>query len=403
MSLTPEQLEFLASPAAAELLTMDLPADPLAAQTKLRKVCSAVQATAVGRLQELRHRAEEKLPAELAARLLATDQLLQQASGAAEAAYKAARLATLAGDGPVWDLCCGLGVDALALAAAGCRVAACDLSESPALCATHNAQAAELADRIDIRRIDVTALDLPADAVVHIDPDRRAAGRRSVAMAEYAPDETFLRQLVEATAGGCMKLSAALDDTALADWPVELEWLSRGGTCRQLLAWWGENCEPGRRRASVITDTDDALDTPPATASIAEAPDDVTEPAVGDVGEWILEPDPAVLAADLVDALAAEQGWRRFQPGLDWLTGETASTTPLATSFRVLAEVPGREADVAAALRTLGAGIVEVKPRGVRLDTDGLQRRLRGKGCRSLAVLWTRRDEKQVAFVAERP
>lgn len=381
---------------------MDLPADPLAAQSKLRKQCTAVQATALGRLRELRGRAAEKLPAELAATLLATDRLLQQASGAAEAAYKAVRLATLAGHGCVWDLCCGLGVDALALAAAGCRVTACDLSDAAVFCATHNAQAAEFAPRIDVRQVDVTALELPADAVVHIDPDRRATGRRSVAMAEYSPDETFLRQLVESTAGGCMKLSAAMDETTLADWPVEIEWLARGGTCRQLLAWWGENCEPGRRRATVITETGNALDTPPDAASIAEAPDDFTEPTVGDVGEWILEPDPAVLAADLTDALAAEHGWRRFQPGLDWLTGETASTTPLATSFRVLAETPGREADIATALRDLGAGVVEIKPRGVRLDTDGLQRRLRGQGGRSLAVLWTRREERQIAFIAER-
>lgn len=402
MSLTLEQLEFLASPAAAKLLAMDLPADPLAAQTALRKKCNATQATAVGRLRELRQRATDKLPPQLAASLLATDQLLQQASGAAEASYKAARLAALADRGEVWDLCSGLGVDALAMAAAGCNVTACDLSDAAVLCATHNANVAGLAERIDVRNIDVTALNLPADDVVHVDPDRRATGRRSVAMAEYSPDETFLRQLVESTAGGCMKLSAALDETTLADWPVELEWISRGGTCRQLLAWWGPACQPSRRAATVLTNTTNDLNTPSEAASISEPPGNTTEPILGDVGEWILEPDPAVLAADLTDALAAEHGWRRFQPGLDWLTGETPSTTPLASSFRVLREVPGRETDIATALRDLGAGVVEVKPRGVRLDTDGLQRRLRGQGPRSLVVLWTRREERQIAFIAER-
>jgi hypothetical protein len=120
------------------------------------------------------------------------------------------------------------------------------------------------------------------------------------------------------------------------------------------------------------------------------------------IGEWIIEPDAAVLAADLVDALASEHGWHRFQSGLDWLSGAAPSATPLATGFHVLREVPGRESDVAKTLREFGAGIVEVKPRGVRLDTDGLQRRFRGQGGRPLTVLWTRRGDKQVAFVAER-
>jgi hypothetical protein len=45
---------------------------------------------------------------------------------------------------------------------------------------------------------------------------------------------------------------------------------------------------------------------------------------------------------------------------------------------------------------------VEVKPRGVKLDTDALQRELRGRGERPLVVLWGKVGAAQVAFIAER-
>jgi hypothetical protein len=76
--------------------------------------------------------------------------------------------------------------------------------------------------------------------------------------------------------------------------------------------------------------------------------------------------------------------------------------TRLARHFRILADLPGREADVARALREHDAGAVEIKPRGLRLDTDALQRRLRGRGDRTLTVLWCKLGHKQRAFVAER-
>jgi hypothetical protein len=168
-----------------------------------------------------------------------------------------------------------------------------------------------------------------------------------------------------------------------------------------LLAWWGSRAGIDERKATVLSSGDD-LGAEPVVASVAERADEPVEPTLGPVGEWIIEPDPAVLAADLADALGRTYGWHRFQAGLDWLSGDEPSSSPLASSFRILAEVPGRENDIARQLRRLGAGLVEIKPRGVRLDTDKLQRRFRGKGQRDLVVLWTRRDHRQVAFLAER-
>jgi hypothetical protein len=106
----------------------------------------------------------------------------------------------------------------LALAKAAARVVAYDRAEAAAFCARHNARAAGLADRCEVRLADVTELDLPRDAVIHIDPDRRPTGRRRISVKDYSPDEVFLRRLPGRTMAGAMKLSPAMDYHALADW-----------------------------------------------------------------------------------------------------------------------------------------------------------------------------------------
>ena len=408
MPLTLDQLEFLRTPAAEELLAMELPGDPLRAVVALRKRCEPDQAAAVETLRGLRHRAHAsgRFPGELAARLLATDALLQQASSFRLAVYKGGRLAELArqvgcADGEILDLCCGLGADAVGMARAALRVRGVDVAPEAVVCARHNAAAAGVAERCRFDVADAAAVELPAAGVVHVDPDRRAAGKRSVHLSDGSPGEAFLRALPNRTRAGAMKLSPAIEWTELTDLPVdELEYVSERGVCKQLLAWWGTPGPVGsdrpRRRATVVGGEIDR----PRVASLAagEAPyADIAAP-----GEWLIEPDPALIAAQAVDDLAAAEGLWRLAAGLVWLSGGAPVDTPLAHSFRVLADVPGREREVARALRKLDAGRVEIKPRGVKLDTDALQRRLRGRGRRPVAVLWGRLGQKQRAFLCER-
>ncbi|NLF29892.1 MAG: methyltransferase domain-containing protein [Planctomycetes bacterium] len=403
MSLTLSQLEFCRSLSGEALAAAPLPADRLAALESLRRACEPAQAAAVMTIRDLRRRARQdgKFPEAWAERLLATEPLLQQASSIRLAVYVGRRLARVAGASPVWDLCCGLGADALGIAAAGGRVRAFDRSPEAVCCARHNAAAAGLAERCTFDVADVTALDLPAGAVVHIDPDRRAAGRRVAGLANCQPGESFLRALPLRTAAGAMKLSPSLAVGEVAGWEgVAVEHVSEDGVCKQLLVWWGA-AAGAARQATVVAG--DGLDPRATSLQAGQAP----PASVGDVGRVIIEPDAAVIAAGATDDLAARlaaggtPAWR-LAPGLDWLTADAPADTPLARCFGVLATAAGREADVAAAVRGLDGGLVEVKPRGLRLDTDALQVRLRGPGTRPLVVLWGALGARQRAFIAER-
>ena len=154
----------------------------------------------------------------------------------------------------------------------------------------------------------------------------------------------------------------------------------RRGPARQATAVWGEMGDP--QSESIPADA------PPAP--------------FGEIGPWLIEPGPEAIAAHAVDALAARDGLWRAYPGMLWLFGAEPVDSHLARSYEILQAVPGRERDIRIALKKLGAGLVEIKSRGVTIDTDALQRRLRGKGDRRLVVLWTRMGDKQKAFIGVR-
>lgn len=411
MDLSLEQLVFLTGPWGARLLAEDLPAEPLRQIEALRRLCGVDQAAAVAKLLTLRHKAAAsgRFTPELAGRLLATDRMLQQASSMRLAIWKGHRLAELLGGasgddgGPreVWDLCCGMGGDAIGLASAGFTVRGVDIDPAAALCAAHNTTEARMGPRCEFEVGDVKGLSLPAEAVVHVDPDRRAGGRRTIDLTDFSPGPGVLAKLASRTIGGGIKLPPGAD-AADADrlHAGLLEYVSEAGVCKQLIAWWYPGAEPNRdrprRRATVLAGP---LDDPVATSIDAGV---APYAPVNEPGPWLIEPDPALIAAQAVDDLAAAEGLWRVAVGLPWLFGDRPLNSPLASCFEVLTDVPGRERDVARAVRKLGGGTVEVKPRGLKLDTDRLQRQLRGKGDRELAILWCRLGEKRRAFICRR-
>ncbi len=403
MLLSMDQLEFCRSLAGEALLAAPLPDEPLAALTALRKVCPSDQAAAVMEVRNVRRRAARtgKPPAAIAGRMLGVDTLLQQASSLRLATYVGRRLAPIAGNRSTLDLCCGLGVNAIGLAMAGANVIGYDRSAPAVFCASHNASIAGVGGQCRFAAADVTQLSLEADAVIHIDPDRRPTGRRTVSLDDSSPAEPFLRTLPAATRAGVIKLSPALPTSALADWPgVQLEHLSENGICKQLLCWWGADLGAAAKATIVFGD-------PAGPESISLPAGQAPAAAIAEPGQWLIEPDAAVIAAGGTDDLAAwatEQGvpaWR-IAWGLDWLFADEPIDTPLATCFHILRTAPGRQRDVAAAVAELKGGIVEIKPRGLKLDTDALQKRLRGKGERALSILWCKLGSREQAFIAER-
>jgi 16S rRNA C967 or C1407 C5-methylase (RsmB/RsmF family) len=154
----------------------------LACYEAVRKHAPPEVAKAAVETAILRAKARAKFAA--AERMFFTREALEQATSDAVARHRAARLAPF---GTVADLCCGIGGDALALAAAGAGVLAIDSDPLRVAMAEANAAALGFADRVRCVVGDALAVPLPDVRAAFADPDRRADGRRFLDPENYSP------------------------------------------------------------------------------------------------------------------------------------------------------------------------------------------------------------------------
>jgi hypothetical protein len=118
-----------------------------------------------------------------------------------------------------------------------------------------------------------------------------------------------------------------------------------------------------------------SADRPAAAHSWEVTSDDPDDAGVGPVGEYLVDPDAAVVRAHLVRHYAARHGLWLLDPRLAYLSGPLVP--PGVRGFRVLEHAPFREKTVAGWVRRDGVGTLEIKQRGTPLVPDDLRRRLR--------------------------
>ena len=372
--------------AGAVLRDLAEESEPLhAAAARLRRQFSAGRTHLLLEQVDLRGRATAKF--ERADEMFFTRVGLEQATDQWVAAYKARRFA---GRGPIADLCCGIGGDLIALADEA-KVVGVDRDPVATCLATANA-----GGRAAVETSEVAHVDAGVFASWHIDPDRRPAGNRTSSLAWSDPNGDAIERLLAANPDAAIKLAPGAD--VPEDWCArcELEWISRDRQCRQLVAWHGELAQsPGERRATVL-----AADGRVARA-VSGRPNQPM-PLASQVDRFVCEPDPAVLAADLTGAVAAEHNLRAISAGVAYLTGATAVTDPALACFEVEEIHPLDLRQLARHLRARNVGRLEVKVRGVEHEPEKVRERLRLAGNQVATLLLTKLNRKRVAIVARR-
>lgn len=306
---------------------------------------------------------------------------LEQATTEGVARHRADRLAHAApwgSGGRLWDLCCGIGGDLLALSRLDVHVSAVDLDAQHLRMAGLNAAVYD--GRVaDLRHADVRDAAVAADDVVMIDPARREGGRRLSARSE--PPLAWTLQMAERVAAVVVKARPGLPAARVPDgW--EREVVSLEGTLRESCLW-GPSLATATARATVL----------PAGATLARQGQ---EPVLrlGAPADWVLDPDPAVTRAGLVRDLAEQVDAWQIDERIAFLSAAEPRPSPLGRWRRVEASLPWHERRVAAALRALDLGVVDVRRRGLPGDTDRIARRLRGAGSRRGTVLMTRHQDQ---------
>ncbi|HEX4728187.1 MAG TPA: class I SAM-dependent methyltransferase, partial [Jatrophihabitans sp.] len=225
---------------------------------------------------------------------------------------------------------------------------------------------------------------------VFCDPARRSERGRTFDPAGFSPSLDFVLTVLGTARLAAAKLAPGLDH-ALVPAGLEAEWVSLAGGVKEAVLWSaGLTLSGVHRRASVF----------PAGVQLTDA--DPASDAVGELGEYLYEPDGAVIRAGLVQQVAALlPGGRRLDPQLAYLTADRPLATGLARGFRVLDVLPYSVRRLRAELARRQVGIVEIKKRGVDVDPAALRRELRPTGPNSLTVLLARVGERRLAVLAD--
>jgi SAM-dependent methyltransferase len=384
-----DTFRWLLTDAGQELLgqATEAPQDELKAQAQLRRVApgsdeerAARVAAAIGQVA-LRRRAAAKFGDD-GARMYYTPDGLEQATRATVAAHRAARLAAAAA-GSVIDLGCGIGGDLLAFARAGITSAGIDVDPVRVEVARANLAALGLPGAVSVA--DATTVDTSPFDAAYVDPARRTGRGRTFTIDDWAPPWSFVEQMVRRDA--CIKAAPGFPHARIPD-AVEAEWVSDSGEVKEAVLWSGRLATT-RRRATVI-----------GRGGLATLTDeDDPGGSVRDVGEFLYEPDGAVIRAGLVTAVAAGVKGGLVDDHIAYVTSDEAFRTPFARGFRVIETLPYREKALRAALRERNIGSLTIKKRGVDVVPDDLRKRLSLTGDEAGTIVLTRARGHGIALL----
>ncbi len=336
---------------------------------------------------KLRGRARAKF-GDFADRMLFTEAGLEQATRLQVAALHAGRFQR-AGVHWVADMGCGIGADAMALAALDIDVTAVERDEVTAAVATYN-----LAPFTGARVEHAAAeeVDLAGIGGVWLDPARRSEKVRLKDPADWSPSLDFAFGLAEHYPTG-IKLGPGIDrDLIPAD--CEAQWVSVDHEVVELGLWFGAVARPGIGRAALVIGAHGSAE---LTAS-----EDSADADTGPLGEYLYEPDGAVIRARLIGDLARQLGARMLHPTIAYLTSDARADTPFASRFRIRETLPLDIRSLKKELASRDIGTLEIKKRGVDIDPASLRGKLGLKGTQNATLILTRLGEKRVALLADR-
>ena len=111
-------------------------------------------------------------------------------------------------------------------------------------------------------------------------------------------------------------------------------------------------------------------------------------------GEFLLDPNPSVTRAGLVEDLARRIGAWKIDPMIAFLAADREVSTPFARTLRVLESMPWHEKQAARRLRELGIGAADIRRRGLAGDVELIRRRLGLRGEGAATIVLTRREDR---------
>lgn len=335
----------------------------------------------------LRSRARPKF-GDFADRMLYTPAGLEQATRLRVAALHAGRFAE-AGIDVVADLGCGIGADALAIAALDLGVVAVERDELTAAIAAFNLAPFPSA-RVELGNAEDA--DLAGVGAVWLDPARRDGATRLTDPGDWSPSLDWAFELANRLPAG-IKLGPGIDRDLIPA-TSEAQWISVDREVVELVLWSGPLAREGIRRSALVLGSTGVAE----LTAAADSPD----AEAGPLGGYLVEPDGAVIRARLIGDLARAVGGRMLDPTIAWITADEPPATPFGQSFRVIERFPLDVKTLKRELSARGIGRLEIKKRGVDIDPAQFRTRLALSGEGSATLVLTRIAGARAAILVER-
>lgn len=288
----------------------------------------------------------------------------------------------------VVDLCTGIGGDLIGLAE-GRRAIGVDMDPVHARLASINAEVNGLGDSVTTVCADVADVRLDGVPAVFVDPARRSDERRYRA-GTSDPSLAWCFALAERGVAVGIKAAPGLPTELVPDgW--ELEFVSEHRELKESVLW-SPALANARRRATLL----------PEGLTLTESAN--VRLRVDAPGAYLLDPDPAVTRAGLVEELGATLGdvWK-IDEEIAFLSAEFAMATPFGRTLRIAASMPWNLGRLRESLRALDVGSVDIRKRGSAVDVDEVQKKLKLTGSKPATVVLTRVEDRPWMMVCFSP
>jgi hypothetical protein len=332
---------------------------------------------------------------DFANRMLFTEAGLEQASRLKVAALHAGRFRN-AGIKEVADLGCGIGAEAMAMAALDLQVRAFEIDEVTAAVATYNLAPFE---NVTVELADVQQLELEQFESLFFDPARRdlkgpkkASATRLFDPANYSPNFEFCLDAARKKPTG-IKLGPGHDHRQIPD-DAEAQWVSIDGDLVELGLWFGSVKKEGVARSALLVDADGHHEITSSESNSPNAP-------LGELGQYVYEPDNALIRSRLISDFAKPMGLKIISPEIAYLTSDEKMTSPWVRGFEIIDNLVFDRKQLKAYVKKNEIGILEIKKRGSDISPEDLRRELAPKGEGAATLIVTRVGDAHRVLVTQ--
>ena len=339
-----------------------------------------------------------------AADLLLTDDGISQATRPEVARYRAEFIANKFGaNAHVLDLTCGLGFDSREFARYGLQVTAVEIDPEIAEYAHHNLNSFDVA----VHCADAAEFEIPNNIdVVFVDPARRDPNaakdskgntKRIFDPYQWSPSWETINEIAKSHPV-IAKVAPGIDKAELLDW--DARWISSDG---DLVECFLSSSGPGIR-AAVLLDSKNDLQ--------FEVLGDV-QTTIAPLGDYLVIPDPALIRASALDAVAELCNGGLVNEHIAWLTSNdleaisqlSKHSPSLANILRIESHFKFSDKQLVVNLKDVDLSGVTVMTRGMQLDVEAIRKlavKASSSGNQELVIAIYRDDAGPQALLCRR-